>query len=67
MHTREKIAIVKTSYPQPNQVLMIFLIILGSFAVGLMPIIYGIGGQETQGVIPSEAALWSVFGERESW
>lgn len=67
MNTQERIHIVKTNYPSPNQVLLILLIVLASFGMGLIPIIYGLSSSpKTQEIVaPSQAALWSVLGEAE--
>lgn len=66
MNTRERVEIVKTNYPSPNQVLLIFLVVLASFAMGLIPIVYGLGSPDTKPTtIPSEAGLWSVFGDSD--
>jgi hypothetical protein len=64
MNTQERIVIVRTHYPSPNQVLMILLIVLVSFGMGLIPIAYGISSPNPQDIVPpSEAGLWSVLGK----
>jgi hypothetical protein len=66
MNTQERIVIVRTHYPSPNQVLMILLIVLASFGMGLIPILYGISSPNPQDIVPpSEAGLWSVLGKAE--
>lgn len=66
MNTQERIHIVKTNYPSPNQVLLILLIVLASFGMGLIPIIYGFSSAKAQEIVtPSQASLWSVIGEAE--
>jgi hypothetical protein len=66
MNTQERIVIVRTHYPSPNQVLMILLIVLASFGMGLIPIVYGISSPNPQDIVPpSEAGLWSVLGKAE--
>ena len=66
MKTQERIEIVNTPYPSPNQVLMILLIVLASFGMGLMPILYGISSPNPQDIVPpSEAGLWDVLGQAE--
>lgn len=66
MNTQERIHIVKTNYPSPNQVFLILLIVLASFGMGLIPIIYGFSSPKAQDIVaPSQATLWSVFGEAE--
>jgi hypothetical protein len=66
MNTQERIEIVKTHYPSPNQVLMILLIVLASFGMGLIPILYGMSSPNPPDIVPpSEAGLWSVLGQAE--
>lgn len=66
MKTQERIIIVKTNYPSPNQVLLILLSVLASFGMGLIPIIYGFSSPKAQEIAaPSQAALGSVLGEAE--
>jgi hypothetical protein len=66
MNTQERIKIVKTNYPSPNQVLLILLIVLASFGMGLIPILYGLSSPKAQDIVaPSQASLWSVLGKAE--
>lgn len=66
MNTQERIKIVSTHYPSPNQVLMILLIVLASFGIGLIPILYGLGSPNIQDIVPpSEAGLWNVLSKAE--
>ena len=58
MKTYEKIEIVKNPYLQPNKIKTVLLVILCSFAAGLIPIVYGISVSTPDNVVPSEGALW---------
>ncbi len=58
MKTYEKIEIVKNPYLQPEKIKTVFLVFLCSFAVGLIPILYGITLPTPDNVVPSEGTLW---------
>ncbi|MBR8829224.1 MAG: hypothetical protein DSM107014_15220 [Gomphosphaeria aponina SAG 52.96 = DSM 107014] len=60
MKTHNQVEFVKTNYLKPSQLLMIIWIMLGSFALGLIPIMCAMAIPETSPV-PSEAALWDVM------
>ncbi len=49
---------------QPQILRTILLLVLGSFALGSLPIAYAAISKQAQSrPVPHEAALWSVFGE----
>lgn len=58
MKTYEKIEIVKNPYLQPDKIKTVFLVMLCSFAVGLIPIVYGLSVSTPDNVVPSEGTLW---------
>ena len=58
MKTYEKIEIIRNPYIQPDKIKKVFLVFLCSFAVGLIPIVYGIGLSTPDNVVPSEGTLW---------
>lgn len=50
-----------------NPVILVLLVTLGSFMVGLVPIVYTLAFGQTQSdltTITNETGLWSVFGEK---
>ncbi len=65
MKTQERVEIVAANYPHPNSIWMILLLILASLAVGLIPIVYGLGFQESTDTTPPPATLWSELGRTE--
>ncbi len=61
MKTYEKIEIIRNPYIQPDKLKTVFLVILCSFAVGLVPIVYAFTLSKpgnTSPIIPSEGTLW---------
>lgn len=45
---------------------LVLVVAFSSLVVGSLPILYGLTwGHQTQTIIPTEASLWGVFGERE--
>ena len=58
MKTYEKIEIVRNPYLQPEKIKTVFLVMLCSFAVGLIPIVYGITLPTQDNIVPSEGTLW---------
>ena len=58
MKTYEKIEIVRNPLIQPEKIKTVFLVILCSFAVGSIPILYGISVSTPDNVVPSEGTLW---------
>ncbi|NEP08666.1 MAG: hypothetical protein F6K14_00065 [Symploca sp. SIO2C1] len=53
---------------QPPPVKMLFLIVIGSFAMGLIPILYGSTVAQTQphtATSLGEAGVWTTLGERD--
>lgn len=45
---------------------LVLIIAFSSLVVGSLPIIYGLTwGHQAQTIIPTEASLWAVFGERD--
>lgn len=67
MKTQERVEIVGINYLLPSQVIRIGLIVLASFALGLIPILYTLDAAETRNTntVPTEAGLWSVLGEKD--
>ena len=61
MNIQEKVVIETNDYIQPRQIVMVFLVTIGSLAMGLIPIIYGISTSDTGNVLPTEATLWDVI------
>lgn len=58
MKPYEKIEIIRNPYTKPDNIKKLFLIALCSFALGLVPIISGIGSSTTDNVVPNEETLW---------
>ncbi|MBE9125301.1 MULTISPECIES: hypothetical protein [unclassified Coleofasciculus] len=64
MNTQEQVKIVIKDSIQPNQMILILLVALASLGLGLVPLVYGLGGSKTEVTVPTEAGLWHVLGEK---
>lgn len=64
MNTQERAKIVIRDSIEPNQVILILLVALASLGLGLVPIVYGLGGPKTEVTVPTEAGLWNVLSEK---
>lgn len=62
MKTEFKVEFTQRDYLKPSQVLMITGVVLGSFALGLMPLMLT-PTNNTNIPVPSEATLWAVVKE----
>ena len=59
----------KLEMREPHPLIPVLLMVWGSLVLGLIPILYGATlGQKTTStpiLVPHQASLWSVLGERE--
>ncbi|NES84951.1 MAG: hypothetical protein F6K10_28050 [Moorea sp. SIO2B7] len=67
MNTQQQAHFLKNDSHQHNQLIMLLFVVLGSFSIGLVPIIYGLSLNETnsQNTVSVETSPWSVLGEAE--
>lgn len=69
MKTKERVPVARTESHSLHPFTLIFLVALGAFTVGLIPITYSSALSNTQTGTPmglGQAGIWSVFGEKVS-
>ena len=66
MNTQQQTQLLHLNHKHSSQLTLAVLVVVSSWLMGLVPLIYDLGLTETQGenfIIPTEAGLWSALKE----